>query len=599
MRKILYAFLGVFILFVTPQVFAVGEFVADYDVQYAISPAGPTIVTQNITLTNKSTNLYPQKYSITLDTTKIKNVIAYDSREIVKTEITQNEGKTHILLAFNDKVVGVGKQLKFTLRFENGDIAQKDGSIWEVNIPGIAQDSDIGTYSVSLAVPDSFGPNAYMTPLPALGNKWTREQMINGGISAAYGVSQSIDAALTYFIENPNISSAETEIALPPDTAYQTVAIKSLDPKPKTVIRDEDGNWLAKYQLAPGAKQTVEAKLHIDIQLKPKVGYEENIQDISVYLEPQKYWETQKTEIKDLAKKYTTPRQIYNYVVSALVYDYSRINETPIRKGAAMALSTPKNSVCMEFTDLFIAIARAAGIPSREAVGYANTNNSKLRPLSLVADVLHAWPEYFDSEKNLWTPVDPTWGNTTGGVNYFDKMDFNHIVFAYHGKTSDYPYPAGFYRKNGKVTKDVTIGFSTVPFTFPSPSYETTITFPKKVTAGLATAGQVTVQNTSGVTIPELALVVQSYPLDVGITKTEKRIPPYAAITTPIGFTIENYFTTGNGRIVATANGKTTQYYFDIQPITHYFFIPLISFGGIILILVILLAIRLWKQKKK
>ena len=56
----------------------------------------------------------------------------------------------------------------------------------------------------------------------------------------------------------------------------------------------------------------------------------------------------------------------------------------------------------MEFTDLFVAIARAAGIPARESVGYAYTTNSRLRPLSLVTDVLHAWPEYYDADKKIW-----------------------------------------------------------------------------------------------------------------------------------------------------------------------------------------------------
>src|SRR4030042_1175852 len=161
MRRLFYLFICLFVyLIMTPVVWAAGEFQADYAVQYAIAPSGLTIVSQNVTLTNKQTNLYPQKYSIIIDSTKIKNVIAYDSNQIVPTEISQKDGKTEIVLTFNDTVVGLGKQLAFTLRFENGDIAQKNGSIWEVNIPGVAPDTDIASYSVWLSVPQSFGPNA-------------------------------------------------------------------------------------------------------------------------------------------------------------------------------------------------------------------------------------------------------------------------------------------------------------------------------------------------------------------------------------------------------------------------------------------------------
>ncbi len=607
MKKILFlivssCFLSFFYLLIPLNaVQAGGEFQADYIVQYAISPTGTTIVTQNITLTNKQTNLYPQKYSIVIDSTKIKNVIAYDSNQIVPAEISQNDGKTEILLTFNDKVVGLGKQLPFTLRFENGDIAQQNGSIWEVNVPGVAPDADIASYYVTLSVPQSFGPNAYMTPLPAAGGRWNREQMMAGGISAAYGASQTFDIHLSYYLENTRITPENSEIALPPDTAYQTVVIQSLDPKPKTVTRDTDGNWLAQYSLLPGAKLSIEASLLINMLLEPKEGYADNVPDQILYTSPQKYWEVQNPQIQELAKKYTTARAIYAYVSQTLGYDYTRVSQTPIRKGALLALNSPKNSICMEFTDLFIAIARAAGIPAREAVGYSYTTNSRLRPLSLVADVLHAWPEYYDSEKKVWIPVDPTWANTTGGVNYFDKLDFNHIVFAIYGKSSDYPYPAGFYRKSGKTTKDVTVAFAESRFILPAAKLNTSVSFPKLVTAGITARGEVTVQNTTGAALPTVALTIQSTPVDVSLSKTAVDVPPFATLTYPVALTIPNYFKAGTGRIVAAVNGQTAQYVFNIQPITAFFIFPIICFSGILIILLILTVRKrhAWKHRKK
>jgi transglutaminase-like putative cysteine protease len=559
------------------------------------------MVTQNITLTNKQTNLYPEKYSIVIDSTKIKNVIAYDSKQIVPADISQKDGKTEILLTFNDKVVGLGKQLAFTLRFENGDIAQKNGSIWEVNIPGVAQDADIAGYTVSLSVPQSFGPNAYMTPMPAAGGRWNRQQMMAGGISAAYGASQTFDVTLSYYLENSKVTSQRSEISLPPDTAYQTVVIKSLNPKPTTITRDSDGNWMAQYSLLPGARLSIEAVLHINMLLHPKDGYTDDMPDKTLYASAQKYWETDNPQIQALAKQYTTPRAIYTYVSQTLGYDYSRVSQTPIRKGAVLALHSPENSICMEFTDLFIAVARAAGIPAREAIGYAYTTNSRLRPLSLVADVLHAWPQYYDSERKLWVPVDPTWANTTGGVNYFDKLDFNHIVFAIHGKSSDYPYPAGFYRKSGKTTKDVSVLFATSKFSSPQGKLTTALSFPKLVTAGLTAQGSITVENTAGSTAPIASIIIQSSPVDVAITKTATNIPPYGKLSYPISLTIPNYFKQGNGRIVTSVNGQTQQYTFSIQPITAYFIVPILCFSGILIILLMLTVrkVRVWKHRKK
>jgi transglutaminase-like putative cysteine protease len=599
MKKLFFLLLFVFCL--PSRVFASGEFQADYNVQYAIAPSGTTIVTQNITLTNEKSNLYPQKYSIIIDTTKIKNVIAYDNQQIVPTDISQADGKTQIMLTFNDKVVGVGKQLTFTIRFENGDIAQQNGSIWEVNIPGVAPDADIASYNVTLTVPPSFGPNAYMTPMPATGNIWNRQQMMAGGISAAYGASQTFDLHLSYYIENPKVTTVKTEIALPPDTAYQTVVFDSLDPKPTTVTRDQDGNWMAQYTLLPGSHMSIEAYLHINLLLHPKKGYTDPIPDQTLYTSAQKYWESTAPQIMALAKQYTTARSIYDYVSQTLGYDYTRVSETPIRKGALLALASPKNSVCMEFTDVFIAIARAAGIPAREAVGYAYTSNSRLRPLSLVADVLHAWPEYYDNDQHVWIPIDPTWANTTGGVNYFDKLDFNHIVFAHYGAQSDYPYPAGFYRQDGKTTKDVTVTFATSKFIQPTPELATTISFPAVITAGITARGSVTVQNNTGGSVPSANITIQSTPIDVAITKTETNIPPFAILSYPLAMTLPHYFSSGNGRLVVTVNDQTQQLTFRIQPITAFFIIPSLCFGGILILLLVLTTrkLQLWKHRKK
>ncbi|MCX6792192.1 MAG: transglutaminase family protein, partial [Candidatus Gottesmanbacteria bacterium] len=583
------------------RVQAAGEFQADYNVQYAIAPSGLTIVTQNITLTNKRTNLYPQKYSIVIDSTKIKNVIAYDGHQIVPADISQHDGKTEILLTFNDKVVGLGRQLSFTLRFENGDITQQNGSIWEVNVPGVAPDADIASYYVSLSVPQAFGPNAYMTPLPASGGRWNREQMMAGGISAAYGASQTFDVHLSYYLENSGITPQHSEIALPPDTAYQTMVIESLDPKPTTVTQDTDGNWLAQYSLLPGARLSIEASLHINMLLEPKEGYVDDVPDQTLYTSTQKYWEANNPQIQALAKKYTTPREIYSYVSQALRYNEKRAAQAPIRKGAVLALNSADDSLCMEFTDLFIAITRAAGIPAREAIGYAYTTNSRLRPLSLIADVLHAWPEYYDGARKLWIPVDPTWANTTGGVNYFDKLDFNHIVFAIYGKSSDYPYPAGFYRKNGKTTKDVAVTFASSRFIQPVSKLNTAVSFPKLVTAGLAARGEVTVENTTGAAVPQVSVTIQSTPVDVGVAKTVPNVPPFGKLTYPLALTIPNYFKAGTGRLVIGVNGQTQQYVFNIQPITSYFIFPIICFSGILLILLMLTLRKthLWKHRKK
>ena len=102
--------------------------------------------------------------------------------------------------------------------------------------------------------------------------------------------------------------------------------------------------------------------------------------------------------------------------------------------------------LCTEFTDSFVSLARVLQIPSREINGYGYTKNSTLQPQNTTTDILHSWPEFYDTSKKQWISIDPTWGNTTGGIDYFNKLDFSHIAFVRHGAEDSYPLPAGSYK---------------------------------------------------------------------------------------------------------------------------------------------------------
>jgi hypothetical protein len=576
-----------------PTVFAEGEFRTDYEADFSVNPSGNTIVTQNINLTNKLTNLYPKEFSVKLDTQAIHNVIAYDSSGQLHPQTKIVDGKTEIRIIFNDKVVGLGKQQSFTIRYENTEIAQKNGNIWEINIPGIVDSKDLGSYNVSLHVPESFGQLAYMTPLPINGRKWTKEQMIAGGISAAYGKEQFFNVSTVYALENTTTANLLTEIALPPDTAFQKVYINSLSPQPVNVIRDDDGNWMARYEIKPHSKIEVKALFTISISLtvRPDFG-KQNIQ-IDKYLKATKNWNSQFPSVMTLAKQYKTPREIYDYVIKTFSYDYERINQSPVRKGAVEALNDPKHAVCMEFTDVFIAIARAAGIPARQAVGYAYTTNTKLRPLSLISDVLHAWPEYYDKESGQWIPIDPTWANTTGGVDYFEKLDFNHIVFAYNGIRDDYPYPAGSYKLDDSNNKSINVTFTTADqVNEPKKVIESSINFPGTVIAGIATNGKLIIHNDSGVSFRNLIISLKSNPGEINLSKKIDYLPPFGSETIPFVYKLPSLFTSGKGRIYTTVNDVTTDIQFIIRPV---YIIAAASI--IILIIIIIIWIIIIKKR--
>ncbi|HSX39039.1 MAG TPA: transglutaminase-like domain-containing protein, partial [Candidatus Saccharimonadales bacterium] len=224
-----------------------------------------------------------------------------------------------------------------------------------------------------------------------------------------------------------------------------------------------DGNILALYHLMPKQKINVEllgSARMFGNQINPLAGgklSEISPELVKSYTTDQKYWEVSSEQIQQLAKNIYDPTKnvsqnaqlVYDYVVKNVHYDFNVIKEDFVdRKGALATLApTTKTGACMEFSDLFISLTRAIGIPSRELNGYAFSNTDNVTPLSISlknGDLLHAWPEYYDPVFG-WVAVDPTWGSTSG-VDYFTKLDTNHFVFSILGLNSEYPFPAGAYR---------------------------------------------------------------------------------------------------------------------------------------------------------
>jgi hypothetical protein len=336
------------------------------------------------------------------------------------------------------------------------------------------------------------------------------------------------------------------------------------------------------------------AKLYLSPQRKIELSKETK----EKYLKPQKYWEVDNPRILELAQELKTPKAIYNFVVQNLSYDYKKVDSEVTRLGAVKALQNQNQVICMEFTDLFIAISRAAGIPTRELNGYAYTVNEKLRPRSLAADLLHSWPEYWEEEKQAWIPVDPTWENTTSGVDYFSKLDFNHFVFVIKGQDSEFPYPAGSYKKNG-LKKDVEITFGN-EWVHEPPVTNLEISIPKGVKAGFPLNGRVIVKN-SGKTLSDGdVLKLASDPLSVVGEKAIHipPLPPFSEFATTVSLDNGPFFYNGVNTLALTMGERSLTQKIKITPIIPKFIfiigvgIFLCLFVGTLLVLLVKLIKR-------
>ncbi len=452
-------------------VIAAGEFTTDFDVTYKVKDTGVTEVTNKITLTNVFSNLYATSYSVILDSITPTNIKAYDAVGVLDLEKKVVDKTTEIKINFKDTVVGKDKSRTFWISFEESSFAIRTGEVWEVSIPRLSENADFSSYYISVEVPESFGQEAYISPTPSeslneeglLKYRFNKKDVEKTGITAGFGQFQVFNFTLNYHLENPLSRESTTEITLPPDTAFQKVYYSNINPRPTSMTIDTDGNWIAKYTLKARERVDVVANGYVQIfaSLRPYPKPTQN--SIQENLTEQQYWEISNSEIQKVAGSLKTPKDIYDFVSSKLTYDYERVKPNVERLGAAKALSIPESAICMEFTDLFVALARSAGIPAREVNGFAYTENPEIQPLSLVNDVLHAWPEYYDYDKATWIPVDPTWGSTTGGVDYFSKLDLRHFTFVIHGKSSTKPYPAGSYKLGSNPQKDVFVSFGSLP----------------------------------------------------------------------------------------------------------------------------------------
>lgn len=540
-------FFAILTSFFTPHAYALENFSTDYSVDYSVLENGLTNVTLHVTLTNTTSQYYASSYKVQLGFNNIVNVKASDAGGPMSPILHKTSDGYSIELFFNQKVVGLGSKLTFTLTFDSPDISKQYGKIWEINIPGIANPDSFHSFNVNVKTPLSFGNPTYIKPAQTNNTlSFTKDMLGKSGISIAFGDKQVYTFRLLYHLSNKNLFPIHTEIALPPSTNYQEVFIGDISPKPVNVTVDNDGNWLAQYYLSPSQKLDVITEGKAVLSLTPK---EQPLsqKDLALYLQSQNYWQTADSQIQKLARELKTPDAIFNYVVKTLNYDFSRVTDNKPRLGAVAALESPDSAVCLEFTDLFITLARAAGIPAREVDGFASTENSKQRPLSLVKDILHAWPEYYDTARNTWIMVDPTWDNTTGGVDYFNTMDFDHFAFVIKGLNSEYPIPAGGYKVSGlSDSKDVNIGFGdVVPLNEQNIELESNL--PKVTLSGFPISGTLTIRNVGTSVFADQTLGLMSNTLFPHTQVIRiPAIPPFGYANVPVSFDHTSFLTNKN-----------------------------------------------------
>lgn len=610
-RKIFTLCVFILFTFICPKpIFAAREFVTSYDLSYDVAADGVTNVIEKTTLRNLTNTYFASSFVLTIGSTNLTDIVSYDDGGNMETTIATKDNKTTVTVKFNQQITGVDKKQSFILKYKSNDFTQHIGQIWEINLPRVYDSTDVESFNVNLSVPLDFGEPTSITPKPKsesdiLGKlvfNFTKDQMENSGISVNFGLNQIFDFNLIYDLNNSSFLPTVSSVTLPPDTNYQDINIQNINPKPLNVTVDEDGNYLAWYQIPKRSSQQIQilglAKLYINqkINYSPKLSAKE----ISAWTKSDRYWEKDNPNIKavlsDLFKNGSPKsvkekaRSIYQYVVMTLGFDLNSKNTE--RMGAVTSLINPQKSTSQEFTDLFIALARAEGIPARELDGFAYSKNNKLRPLSLVPGILHGWPEYYDEIQSGWVMVDPTWENTSGGVDYFNKLDLNHLILAIKGNSSVFP----------STTNQIVVNISSKEFAADS-NPEVEILVNENLAAGFPATAEIKILNNGGTILSGSDLNISTDKINLlGSNKMfVNPIPPFGSasytfnLRTP--FSLESF----QNNITVNYGNKNYQKQVTIKPVFLLQFFPYFFSILIILILVIyfsVLGIHFRKRKK-
>ncbi|MCX8194889.1 MAG: transglutaminase domain-containing protein [Candidatus Micrarchaeota archaeon] len=232
----------------------------------------------------------------------------------------------------------------------------------------------------------------------------------------------SIDENGTISISKGEFRSIEINLSIPSSTPYQKVQVND------KVNTDAEGNqFITISSKSPTNPFVYSKRMLVETSARTTKSLPSNYvvdSHLLKYLVATNRTQSGKAEIRQIAEEITANSSDPFEKVARLaifVNGYVQYNKGMVgqEKDALWVLKN-KQGVCTEYSTLFAALARAAGIPTRYVVGYAYDNEQN-------SWVGHLWNEAYIGE---WVPVDSTWME----VGWLDAM---HIEVSKGRELSD------------------------------------------------------------------------------------------------------------------------------------------------------------------
>ncbi|HOY46220.1 MAG TPA: transglutaminase domain-containing protein [Candidatus Dojkabacteria bacterium] len=383
-----------------------------------------------------------------------------DGREVEYT--VEYSGESAVLSVKFPRNIGRGDSMTFVLEYNNFGLIEQTGALIDIYASGLAksalEENEVQDllFSTSIRIKkDKFADLNFVLPEATASDEDGEYMIYNFDKQALVGRSVWIQLGKVqyYKFRITQEVNANQELNLPFNNEYRLILPRIIDnaeiyqkvyyenilPLPRGVEKDADGNIFAYFELPGNQSGEIVVEGYVEVGLtdtkvtKDNSGvlsdYDQSI--IEKWLQPAKYWEVDASEITSKAEELKSDstnvfeliNDTYNFVVDRI--DYSQVKKFGINERLG-ALATLNNGagVCMEYSDLFLTLMRAQGIPAQAVFGFGYDpliDADKQEP--------HQWVQVYIPSLSKWLDIDVTWGeNGEAAVGGYLNHFYTHIA---------------------------------------------------------------------------------------------------------------------------------------------------------------------------
>ncbi len=260
---------------------------------------------------------------------------------------------------------------------------------------------------------------------------WVRVP-VDGASHQLLGITKGRDEFdFTYTATLPEITAAaKVWLPMPQTDPFQEVTIKSIKMPAAHKILDDTahGNKVLFMELTPDHSGG-EIEMVFHVVRKEKSAYSASRTEAEKYLKAntliprnERFNKIVKETVNNDDNDLTKARSIYDHIIDHM--RYMKYGEG-WGKGDAVYACNSLYGNCTDFHSYFIALARAAGIPARFAIGAALPSERDEGGV----DGYHCWAEFYAEGK--WWPIDISEADkyTELGIYYFGHHPANRFEF--------------------------------------------------------------------------------------------------------------------------------------------------------------------------